>query len=359
MGNSYKQLSLAERALLQTQLVLRWSPAAIAAGLQRARSTITREMARNGWLPEPEIALRGRPRVAGGYRAEAAQQRATNLSAKPRVMRKLVVGSVLFNQVVEHLRRGLSPEQIAFTLSTMDEPVRLSHETIYTALYAMPRGQLRARILTLLRRAHQHRRKRSAGKDRGKSIPNMTLIDDRPIEVLERLVPGHWEGDLIKGKRNQSQVGTLVERTTLYVALVKLENGKAETAAEGFAEILNRFDAAMRLSMTYDQGREMARHENLSERTVLKIYFAHPHSPWERGRNENTNGLLRQYLPQGEDLSGYSQQQLDAIAASLNARPRKSLGWKAPAELFLPKGAFDFKKHWSTSTENNLVALGA
>jgi IS30 family transposase len=270
-------------------------------------------------------------------------------------VRKLVVGSALFGQVVEHLRRGLSPEQIAFTLSAMEEPVRLSHETIYTALYAMPRGQLRARLLTLLRRAHQHRRLRSAGKDRGKSIPNMTLIDDRPIEVEERLVPGHWEGDLIKGKMNRSQVGTLVERTTLYVALVKLENGRAE----GFADVLNRFDAALRLSMTYDQGREMARHESLSERTGLKVYFAHPHSPWERGRNENTNGLLRQYLPKGEDLSGYSQQELDQIAASLNARPRKSLGWKAPAELFLPKGAFDFKKHWSTSMENNRVALGA
>ena len=359
MGKSYKQLSLVERALLQTQLGLRWSPAAIAAGLQRARSTVTREMVRNGWLPEPEIALRGRPRVAGGYRAEAAHERAITLASKPRVVRKLVVGSARFDLVVAYLRQGLSPEQIAFTLGSMEEPVRLSHETIYTALYAMPRGQLRARILTLLRRAHQHRKKRSAGKDRCKSIPNMTLIDDRPIEVLERLVPGHWEGDLIKGKRNQSQVGTLVERTTLYVALVKLENGKAETAAEGFAEILNRFDAAMRLSMTYDQGREMARHENLSERTGLKVYFAHPHSPWERGRNENTNGLLRQYLPKGEDLSGYSQQQLDAIAASLNARPRKSLGWKAPAELFLPKGAFDFKKYWSISTENNLVALEA
>jgi IS30 family transposase len=126
------------------------------------------------------------------------------LTVKPRVVRKLVVGSALFLEVVAHLRRGLSPEQIAFTLGSMDEPVRLSHETIYTALYAMPRGQLRARILTLLRRAHQHRRLRSAGKDRGKCFPNMTLIDDRPIEVEERLVPCHWEGDLIKGKRGQS-----------------------------------------------------------------------------------------------------------------------------------------------------------
>jgi IS30 family transposase len=340
MGKPYKQLSFEERALLQ-----------------RARSTVTREMARNGWVPEPLVVLRGRPRVAGGYRAVAAQQRACTLSAKPRVVRKLVVGSALFEQVVGHLRQGLSPEQIACTLSRMDEPVRLSHETIYTTLYAMPRGHLRARILTLLRRAHMHRRKRSAGKDRRKSIPNMTLIDDRPIEVLERLVPGHWEGDLIKGKQNRSQVGTLVERTTLYVALVRLENGKAETAAEGFAEVLNRFDAAMRRSMTYDQGREMARHQELSERTGLKVYFAHPHSPWERGINENTNGLLRQYLPKGEDLSDYSQEELDDIAENLNARPRKSLGWKAPAELFLPKGAFDFKKHWSATI--NLVALGA
>ena len=291
MGKSYKQLSFVERALIQTQLVLRWSP-----------------------------------RAAGGYRAEAAQLRAATLSTKPRMVRKLIVGSALFDLVVQRLRRGLSPEQIAFTLSGMDEPVRLSHETIYTALYAMPRGQLRARILTLLRRAHQHRKKRSAGKDRRKSIPNMTLIEDRPIEVLERLVPGHWEGDLIKGKMNRSQGGTLVERTTLYVALVKLENGKAETAAQGFADILNRFDAEMRRSMTYDQGREMARHQDLSEKTGIKVYFAHPHSPWERGINENTNGLLRQYLPKGEDLSDYSQEELDDIAANLNARPRKSLG---------------------------------
>jgi IS30 family transposase len=356
MKKFYKHLSLAERALLQTQWEMGWSPAAIAAGLQRARSTITREMARNGWQAEPARRQRGRPRKAGGYRAAAAQQRAAELAIKPRVERKLAPGSPLFDQVVGHLRQGLSPEQIAFTLSHMPEPVRLSHETIYTALYAMPRGQLRARILTLLRRAHMHRRKRSAGDDRRGKITNMTLIDDRPIEIEERLVPGHWEGDLIKGRRNQSQVGTLVERTTLYVALVKLDDGKAQTAAEAFAHILNRFDAQMRRSMTYDQGVEMAQHQNLSERTGLKVYFAHPHSPWERGINENTNGLLRQYLPKGEDLSRYSQDELDGIAEMLNARPRKSLGWKAPAELFLPEGAFDFQKFWSDKIDN--VALG-
>ena len=356
MGKSYKHLSLEERALLQTQLEMGWSPAAIAAGLQRARSSVTREMARNGWMPEPAVRGRGRPRKAGGYRAARAQERAAELAANPRLERKMPPGSPLFDHVVAHLRRGLSPEQIAFTLRSMPEPVRLSHETIYTALYAMPRGQLRARVLTLLRRAHMQRRKRSAGQDRRGKIANMTLIDARPSEIQERLVPGHWEGDLIKGRRNQSQVGTLVERTTLYVALVKLPDGKAETAAAGFARILNRFQAQMRRSMTYDQGSEMARHQSLEQLAGLKVYFAHPHSPWERGINENTNGLLRQYLPRGEDLGLYSQEQLDDIAEMLNARPRKSLGWKAPAELFLPEGSFDFQRFWSAKIDN--VALG-
>jgi IS30 family transposase len=221
----------------------------------------------------------------------------------------------------------------------------------------MPRGQLRARILTLLRRGHKRRRPRSAGQDRRKSLLNMTLIDDCPSEVLERLVPGHWEGDLIKGKQNRSQVGTLVERKTLFVALVQLDNGRAETAATGFANILNRFDAQMRRSLTYDQGKEMAHHLNLTERTGLKVYFAHPHRPWERGINENTDGLLRQYLPKGKYLSHFTQQQLDDIAWSLNTSPRKSLGWKAPAELFLPEGSFDFVLHWSDKI--NPVALRA
>ena len=141
------------------------------------------------------------------------------------------------------------------------------------------------------------------------------------------------------------------------MTLVKLENGKAETAAEGFAQVLNRSDAEMRRSMIYEQGRDIARHQDLSEKTGIKVCFAHPHSPWKRGINEKINGLLRQYLPKREDLSGYSQDDLDDLAANFNARPRKSLGWKAPSELFLPREAFDFKKHWSATI--NFVALGA
>ena len=154
----------------------------------------------------------------------------------------------------------------------------------------------------------------------------------------------------------RSQVGTLVERKTRYVALVKLDNGTAQATDDGFGTILQRFDADLRRSLTYDQGSEMARHAQLTEDTGITVYFAHPHSPWERGQNENTNGLLRQYLPKGSDLSGHSQQALDDIAWKLNTRPRKSLGWKSPAELFLPEDAFDFKSYWADKL--NLVALG-
>ncbi|WP_263415198.1 IS30 family transposase [Terriglobus albidus] len=363
MGCSYSQLDDFERVTIQIQLQLGWRAAAIAAGLKRSRSTVTRELRRNGWKPASESSPQSRRWGNGGYVARRASQRARILHRKPRVARKLVVGTPLWDQVLFHLGRGLSPEQVAFTLMRMPEPVRLSHETIYTALYAMPRGELRARVMTLLRRRRLSRRSRSkTGVDaatRKGFIESFQLIDHRPEEVDQRLVPGHWEGDLIKGRLNQSCVGVLVERTTLYVALVKLEDGSAKTCAEGFARILNRFDATMRKTMTYDQGREMAQHKWLHEQTGVKVYFAHPHSPWERGINENTNGLLRQFLPKGEDLSRFSQQDLDDIALLMNARIRKSLKKKAPAELFLPEGAFDFVQFWQNPAKFTNVALGA
>jgi transposase, IS30 family len=179
------------------------------------------------------------------------------------------------------------------------------------------------------------------------SIPEITLIDQRPVEIQMPLIPGHWEGDLIIGKGNLSQVGTLVERPTLFVALVKLTSSKAYVTAQAFTEILYRFDSQLRRPMTFDQGSEMRHHKTLTENTGVDVYFAHPHAPWERGISENTNGLLRQYLHKGTDLSLYSQDQLDDVAWRLNTRPRKTLGWKAPAELFLPEGAFDFVRHWS------------
>jgi IS30 family transposase len=275
------------------------------------------------------------------------------------VARRLVPGTPLWDLVVGHLRRRLSPAQIASTLARMPTPVRISHETLYATFYAMPRGELRRSVLQLLRRRRPQRGARSPQRHQRAFLDAMTLIDQRPQEIDQRIVPGHWEGDLIKGAMNRSRVGTLVERTTLFVALVKLEDGRAETTAQGFAGILNRFHSPMRLSLTYDQGREMARHQWLEQQTGIKVYFAHPHSPWERGINENTNGLLRQYLSKGRDLSLFSQQQLDEIAMELNARPRKSLAWKAPAELFLPQQDFNFVHFWS-QPQNTIktVALG-
>ena len=342
--------------MIQAKLELGFKPRAIARGLNRATSTITRELHRNGWEAPIHPRGPGRPSLTGGYRLQSAQARARAMACKPRVMRKLTVGNPLWQLVVARLGRGLSPEQVGGTLSRMPEPVRISHETIYRAIYAMPRGELRAEVIGLLRKSHKTRRSRARGEDRRGLIPNMTSIDERPIEVAERLVPGHWEGDLIKGAANRSQVGTLVERTSLFTVLAQMDNATALCAAESFARVLARVDSQMLRSLTYDQGREMAAHEKFSQDTGMAVYFAHPHSPWERGINENTNGLLRQYLPKGSDLSVYTQDDLDTIAWTLNVRPRKSLGWKCPAELFLPEGAFDFQAFWSNPPKP--VALG-
>jgi IS30 family transposase len=348
MSEGYSHLKVEERAMIQMHLSLGTRPSKIAFYLGRSRSTITRELARNGWQRPRLIARTGPKLIAGGYSCGAADQRARRLASVPRVRGKLIPGIPLWSTMVKHLRRGLSPAQIERTLARMPEPVQLSRETIYTALYAMPKGQLRASLLELMRRRHKTKRSQQGkNKTNNGSIPEMTLIDLRPVEVNMRLVPGHWEGDLIIGKGNQSQVGTLVERTTLFVALVKLDSAKADVAAEAFTKILNRFDSQMRRSMTYDQGSEMRHHKRLTANTGVDVYFAHPRAPWERGIMENTNGLLRQYLPKGTDLSTFSQTQLDDIAWTLNTRIRKSLGWKAPAELFLPEGDFDFVQYWS------------
>ncbi len=355
MGTNYTHLSCEERTMIQLSLEQGCTLRAIARSVQRAPSSITRELKRNGWNnPGAEPTKRGRPRVAGGYRATLAQQRADALARNARCPSRLAQDGPLWSHVERLLRQRHSPEQIAGILRRMhpDEPtLQVSHETIYTALYAMPRGELRTELIACLRQARKSRRPRARGEDRRGVIPNMTSIHLRPPEVDDRVIPGHWEGDLIKGARNASAVGTLVERTTLFVALAKMANATADAAVTGFGTVLNRIDEQRRLSLTYDQGREMAQHERLSEITGVAVYFADPHSPWQRGINENTNGLLRQYLPKGTDLSVFTQTQLDAIAWQLNTRPRKSLDWKCPAELFMPE-SFNFFTH-----HHQLVAL--
>lgn len=356
MERSYKQLSLEERTLVQTQLSIGFKPARIARELDRSPSTIYRELKRHGWTRPTTPRRPGRPPVAGGYRADTAHQRAVASAVKPRTARRLQPGNALWNHVTAYLAAGYSPEQIAGILALVlpDHPtLQVSHETIYTAIYAMPRGELRAEVIGWLRLGHAKRRPRTRGEDRRGKIPDMVSLHDRPPEIDERRVPGHWEGDFIKGAFNRTSVGTLVERTTLFTVLAKMDSASAESAVTGFAQVLNRIEAQKRLSMTYDQGREMAAHAQLTQATGVRVYFADPHSPWQRGINENTNGLLRQYLPKGSDLSTHTQDDLDEIAWKLNTRPRKSLGFKCPAELFTPD-AFNFKQHHAA-----LFALGA
>lgn len=320
----YKQLSPEERATIMLMTRDAKGVREIGRFLNRSPGTISREMDR---------------KFGGGieYDASLAGAQASFLRTKPRKGLKLVVDGALFGVVVDHLKKKWSPEQIAGKLKVMhpDQPSeRVSHETIYHTLYAMPRGELRRELIACLRWSRDKRRSKTRAPDGRGHIAEMQSIHLRPPEVTDRLIPGHWEADMIKGAMNRSSVGTLVERTTLMTALAKMPDGTAQSALDGFSEALSAIPSELRKTLTYDQGREMSKHAQLTERTGVAVYFCDPHSPWQRGLNENTNGLLRQYLPKGSDLSVYSQEQLDEIAWSLNTRPRKSLGFRSPVEVY-------------------------
>lgn len=358
MGNKYFHLSIEERATIQVALNQGQGIRSIAEMLMRNPSTISRELKRNGWShpPTPSPRARGRPALVKGYSADAANQRARICITKPRCEPRLKEVHPLWEHIEPLMRERHSPEQIAGMLKRKypdQKELHVSHETIYTALYALPRGSLRKDLLNCLRHSRQKRRPRSRGQDRRGTLVDMVSIHDRPPEVNDRLVPGHWGGDLIKGKGNASAVGTLVERKSLFVVLAKMKDTTSDTAVKSFANVLKRIDAQYKLTLTYDRGKEMAYHKLFTQKTGVKVYFADAHSPWQRGINENTNGLLREYLPKNVDLSIYSQKQLDNIAWALNTRVRKSLGWKCPAEIFMP-GSFDFDKFY-----DHIVALGA
>ncbi len=337
MTRTYSQLSAEERGVIFAMKLQGSSARAIASVLQRVPSTVTRELRRNGYKPDGEPGAMGRPRVAGGYNAVRAGLRARRVRRQARRARKLHPRGVLWPKVRAMLEQHWSPEQIGAALKR-EHPhqpaLQASHETIYTAIYAMPRGSLRKELVALLRQGRGARRPRTRGVDRRGSLQGMVSIHLRPPEANERLLPGHWEGDLIIGARNQSAVGTLVCRKTLFVMLVKMDGASALEALKGYEQAFSPLDEALRKTLTYDQGKEMALHHKLAHSTGLKIYFADPHSPWQRGICENINGLIRQYLPKGTDLSVHSQRELDHIAWSLNTRPRKTLGFQTPAEVF-------------------------
>ena len=323
MAKIYKHLTTQERSVVMTMRDDLCSLRSIAKRLCRSVSTISRELQRTSG--------------AGVYDANVAHLQCQARRVAPRRIPKLHADSVLFQVVRHQLSLLWSPQQIARKLRLLwpDNPEKsVSHETIYNAIYVHPRGELKRELIACLRHHNQVRKPRSRGTDRRGQIPDMQSIHIRPPEVEDRLIPGHWEGDLIKGAGNRSSVGTLVERTTGFVVLAKMDNATTKAVVDSFAAVLNREPAAMRKTMTYGQGREMHGHKILTERTGVQIYFADPHSPWQRGSNENTNGLLRQYMPKGSDLSIYSQDELDAIALSLNTRPRARLGFESPLVVY-------------------------
>jgi IS30 family transposase len=323
-ASKYEQLSAEERVAIAGMRLQGASRRSIASTLGRAPSTIGRELRRNS-CPD------------AGY----ASDRATALHAlrrrAARRPRKLQAGGVTWPVVTTMLDWKWSPEQIAATLKQVfpGQPERhVSHETIYNAIYAHPKGELRRQLVACLRRRHGRRMPRSRGVDRRGQIPDMVSIHVRPPEVDDRAMPGHWEGDLIKGAGNKSAVGVLVERSSRLVLLARMQDATAESALAGFTVKLRSIAEPMRLSLTYDQGKEMMRHAELAARTGMRVYFCDPHSPWQRPTCENTNGLLRQYMPKGTDLSVYTQSELDAIADGLNTRPRQTLGWRTPMQAF-------------------------
>jgi transposase, IS30 family len=315
-----RYLSLAEREEIAVGLAAGKPVRQIARELGRPASTVSREVVRNG------------PR--GRYRAVRAQALAEQRARRPKAA-KLAANVELRTRVQAKLERRWSPEQISAWLRAQfagDPEMQVSHETIYQAIYVQGRGALRRELAWCLRTGRSLRKpRRTAGERRGR-IPGMVNISERPAEADDRAVPGHWEGDLIIGTKN-SAIGTLVERSTRFVLLLHLPAGHgADAVAAAMTEAMGTLPAQLRRSLAWDQGHEMAGHAQIAMDTGLEIYFCDPHSPWQRGSNENTNGLLRQYFPKGTDLAVHSREHLDEVAAELNSRPRKTLGWRTPAE---------------------------
>ncbi len=315
-------LTSEEREEISRGLAAEWSFHQIANRLGRSPSTISREVCRNG----------GRRR----YRATRADERAWQQSLRPKAC-LLAINKSLQELVAEKLQNQWSPEQISGWLKAEyrdDRTMRVSHETIYKSLFIQARGVLQKELTRHLRSRRVMRRSKTAstaGQPRGQIIDAVS-IRDRPAEIEDRAVPGHWEGDLLAGGKN-THIATLVERQSRFVMLVHVEGKDSDSVVEALVRQVQQLPQGLMASMTWDRGMEMAQHKRFSIATDVDVYFCDPQSPWQRGSNENTNGLLRQYLPKGSDLSVYSQNDLDAIALRLNTRPRKTLGFRTPGAM--------------------------
>lgn len=322
---NYHHLSFAEREEISRGLACGKSLRTLAGELGRNPGTMSREIARNACYS------------GSCYRAVTAQRRARRRAGQPRRARKLFTNPWLWKYVQENLAQKWSPEQIAATLQhtyPRDVNRHLSHETIYTALYVLPRGTLKQELLSHLRRRHRRRHKRGLTHQRRGRIPRLVSIHERPVEVEDRAIPGHWEGDLLIGLGRKSALGVLTERTSRLTLLARVKSKEASEVRRAFRQAFHSLPAELKKTLTYDRGTEMAQHERLTKQTQVKVYFCDPQSPWQRGTNENTNGLLRQYFPKGTDFTGVSGWELRRVTQQLNTRPRKTLHWQTPLEVW-------------------------
>lgn len=320
----HRRLTLKERVIIQTLLKENKSKSYIANKLGRSRSTIGREV--NKWIQSKK----------DNYDAELAHWCAKEDYLNKRNLDKISSYPLLKFFVYRGLLSNWTPEQISGRLKELypnDPIMSISHEAIYRHIYTRPQARLNKKLIKLLVRKKTRRRPHKKRRGVGSKITNQVSIDNRPEHIELRNEVGHWEGDLVIGKNHKSAIGTIVERKTRFTLIIKLESKKADEIANQFSKILNKLNPIYKKSMTYDNGIEMAKHQKITEKTGMKIYFAHPYSSWERGTNENTNGLIRRYLPKGTNFNEIDIKQLMNIQEKLNNRPRKIIGYKTPKEM--------------------------
>lgn len=325
MTNKYHRLNLVEREEISKGIWAEESFTDIAARLGRSISTISREVAKNC-------------KYNHCYRAVRSDIKAREIYHRQKQPKQLEQNGLLRNYVLNRLHVKWSPEEIAKRLKVDypdDMTMRISHESIYTYLYCLPRGEFKKELLRCLRQERKFRYNRKASHAKRSTITDFLSISERPEEVKERVIPGHWEGDLIMGsKASNSALGTLVERTTKYLLLVPLPRHDAYTVRTEFAKAVKKIPRHLKKSLTYDRGTEIAQHKLFTADTKIQVYLADPHSPWQRGTNENTNGLIRQYFPKGIDFNQISKQEIKIVQDQLNDRPRKALKFLKPDEVF-------------------------
>jgi IS30 family transposase len=324
--SKYKRLNMEDREEISRGLAAKWTFTHIAHNINRPVSTVSDEVWKNCIYKRT-------------YRAELAQEKADLSKHRQKQTKKLDTEGALKNYVLEHLRLEWSPDEIAKRLR-VDYPdnmtMQISHESIYTYIYCLPRGELKKELMKGLRQERKFRHNRKAIHAQRGAIQDFISISERPKETLSRTIPGHWEGDLIMGKDGQSAIGTLVERMTRYLLIVPMKGKDAFSVRTAFAKAVKNIPRRLKKTLTYDRGSEMAEHKLFLKETKIQVYFCDPHSPWQRGTNENTNGLIRQYFPKGTDFTKITKKELMRAQDRLNDRPRRVLAYAKPDEMFIP-----------------------